>query len=146
MKNIINKPGRKPAAITEKEMYVMNILWSHGPMFVREMLEFYPEPKPHFNTVSTTVRILEEKGYISHEVIGASHRYHAVAPQRQFRERSFRDLVANFFNNSYKSAVSALVEEEKISVEELRQIIDLIEGKDKSPTLSSQTTNDKPHS
>lgn len=122
-----NRPGRKPVALTEKEMAVMKILWTHGPMFVREMLEYYPEPKPHFNTVSTTVRILEEKGHISHEVIGSSHRYHAVTRQEQFRDRSFRDLVANFFNNSYKSAVSALVEEEKISVEELRQILDLVE-------------------
>ncbi|MDE5979369.1 MAG: BlaI/MecI/CopY family transcriptional regulator [Muribaculaceae bacterium] len=108
-------------------MAVMKILWTHGPMFVREMLEYYPEPRPHFNTVSTTVRILEDKGHIGHEVIGSSHRYHAVTRQEQFRDRSFRDLVANFFNNSYKSAVSALVEEEKISVEELRQILDLVE-------------------
>lgn len=127
MSNSGNKPGRKPALLTEKEMAVMKILWTHGSLFVREMLEFYPEPKPHFNTVSTTVRILEEKGHIGHEVIGASHRYYAISRQEQFRERSFRDLVANFFNNSYKSAVSALVEDEKISVEELRQIIDIVE-------------------
>lgn len=132
MTQTANRPGRKPVAITEKEMAVMKILWSHGPLFVREMLEFYPEPKPHFNTVSTTVRILEEKGYIGHEVIGSSHRYYAIAPQQQFRDRSFRDLVANFFNNSYKSAVSALVEDEKISVDELRQIIDLVEGRSSS--------------
>lgn len=133
-----NKPGRKPVNITEKEMAIMKMLWSHGPLFVREMLEFYPEPKPHFNTVSTTVRILEEKGYIGHEVIGASHRYQAIVPQRQFRDRSLRDLVANFFNNSYKSAVSALVDEEKISVEELRQIIDLVE-KRSGGTISDKT-------
>lgn len=132
MTQTANRPGRKPVAITEKEMAVMKILWSRGPLFVREMLEFYPEPKPHFNTVSTTVRILEEKGYIGHEVIGSSHRYYAIAPQQQFRDRSFRDLVANFFNNSYKSAVSALVEDEKISVDELRQIIDLVEGRSSS--------------
>lgn len=124
---ISNRPGRKASAITEKEMAIMKMLWSAGPLFVREMLLRYPDPKPHFNTVSTTVRILEEKGYISHEVIGASYRYYAVAPQEQFRERSFKDLVANFFNNSYKSAVSALVQEEKISVDELREIIDLVE-------------------
>ena len=127
MPQTTNKPGRKPVLLTEKEMAVMKILWAHGSLFVREMLEFYPEPKPHFNTVSTTVRILEDKGHIGHKVIGSSHRYHAISCQEQFRERSFRDLVANFFNNSYKSAVSALVEEEKISVEELRQIIDLVE-------------------
>lgn len=122
-----NRRGRKPQSITEKEMVIMKMLWDEGPLFVREMLERYPEPKPHFNTVSTTVRILEEKGYIGHEVIGSSHRYYATAPREQFREKSLRSLVADFFNNSYKSAVSALVEEEKISVDELREIIRMVE-------------------
>jgi predicted transcriptional regulator len=130
-KSTRNKAGRKPVAITEKEMQIMRILWEHGPMFVREMLEYYPEPRPHFNTVSTTVRILEEKGYVTHEAIGNSYKYSAVAQQQQFRDSSFRELIANFFNNSYKSAVSALVEEEKISVEELKQIIDIVEQRNK---------------
>ena len=123
------KPGRNPKALTEKEAAIMKLLWERGPMFVREMLEFYPEPKPHFNTVSTTVRNLEEKGYVTHEALGGSHRYSAAVPPENFREKSLAEVVRNFFNNSYKSAVSALVEEEKISVEELREIIDLIEQK-----------------
>lgn len=107
----------------------MQLLWNHGPMFVREMLELYPEPKPHFNTVATTVRILEEKGYVSHEVVGNSHRFHTVAARDDFRSRSLSEVIRNYFDNSYKSAVSALIEEEKISVDELREIIDLIESK-----------------
>lgn len=127
------RAGRKAVAITEKEMEVMKMLWDEGPLFVREMLARYADPKPHFNTVSTTVRILEEKGYIAHEVVGSSHRYYAVACKEQFRDRSFKELVANFFNNSYKSAISALVEDEKISVDELREIIRLVEqGSDRS--------------
>lgn len=119
--------------ITEKELEIMKLLWKHGPMFVREMLEFFPEPKPHFNTVSTTVRNLEDKGYIGHEAVGASYRYRAVAAEQQFRDRSFKQLIGTFFNNSYRSAVSALVEEEKITVEELREIIELVESKTQNP-------------
>lgn len=121
------KRGRKASVLTAKEMEIMRILWDNGPMFVREMLEHYDEPRPHFNTVSTTVRILEDKGYISHEAIGGSYRYYTTAPREQFRNLSFRELVTNFFNNSYKNAVSALVEEEKVSVEELREIIKMVE-------------------
>lgn len=55
------KAGRKKQVLTEKESAIMNMLWEQGPMFVREMLEHYPEPRPHFNTVSTLVRILEGK-------------------------------------------------------------------------------------
>lgn len=123
------KAGRKRQILTEKESYIMQMLWSRGPMFVKEMVELYPEPRPHVNTVSTTVRILEDKGYVAHESIGGAHRYFAVARMEDFRERSLADLVRNYFNNSYKSAVSALVEDEKISIDELREIINIIERK-----------------
>ena len=123
------KAGRKAQILTEKETVLMRMLWDCGPMFVREMLEIYPEPKPHFNTVSTIIRILEDKGHVGHEVVGASHRYYAIARQEDFRKKSLARLVSDYFNNSYKNAVSALVEEEKISLDELREIIDLVERK-----------------
>lgn len=124
MKNTSNK-------LTEKEAQIMNLLWEHGPMFVREMLPHYAEPRPHFNTVSTTVRILEEKGYVAHEAVGGSHRYHAVATPADFRSRSLASVVKSYFNNSYASVVSALAEEEKISADELRDILRMIESKNK---------------
>lgn len=117
--------------LTEKEAAIMSLLWEHGAMFVREMLPHYPEPRPHFNTVSTTVRILEDKGYVGHEAVGGSYRYHAIAQPDDFRARSLADVVKSYFNNSYKMAVSALVEEEKISVEELRELIATVESKQK---------------
>lgn len=123
------KSGRKKQVLTEKESFIMNMLWEHGPLFVRELVELYPEPRPHFNTVATTVRIHEEKGYVAHEVLGASHRFYAVAEKSTFRNRSLADVIRNYFDNSYKNVVSALAEEEKISVDELREIIDLIESK-----------------
>lgn len=123
------KAGRKRQALTEKEGQIMQMLWVHGPMFVREMVEHYDEPRPHFNTVSTQVRILEEKGYVDHEVLGGSHRFYAVARKEDFRERSLAGLIRDYFDNSYKNVVSALAQEEKISVEELREIIDMVERK-----------------
>ncbi|MDE5876253.1 MAG: BlaI/MecI/CopY family transcriptional regulator [Muribaculaceae bacterium] len=125
------KAGRKKQILTQKEAVIMQMLWEHGALFVREMLELYPEPKPHFNTIATTVRILEGKGYVSHEVLGGTHRFFAVADKNEFRTRSLADVIRDYFGNSYKSAVSALAEEEKISVDELKEIIAMIEGKDK---------------
>lgn len=121
------KAGRKRQLLTEKESEIMNILWDHGSLFVREMLEYYPEPRPHFNTVATTVRILESKGYVEHEVLGTSHRFKAIVERKKLSSRSLADVIRNYFGNSYKMAVSALVEEEKISVDELKEIVDLIE-------------------
>ncbi|MDE6027076.1 MAG: BlaI/MecI/CopY family transcriptional regulator [Muribaculaceae bacterium] len=125
------KAGRKKQELTEKEAVIMNLLWDNGPLFVREMIDLYPEPKPHFNTVSTTVRILEGKGYVGHEVLGNSHRFYAIADKSDFRSRSLSAVIRDYFGNSYKSAVSALAEEEKISVEELKEIIDIIESRNK---------------
>lgn len=125
------KAGRKKQILTEKESIIMNMLWDNGPMFVREMLEHYPEPRPHFNTVSTLVRILEGKGYVSHEVVGNSHRFFATADKTAFQERGIADVIKNYFNNSYKMAVSALVEDEKLSVDDLKEIIQYIEKKNR---------------
>ncbi len=125
------KAGRKKQILTEKESIIMNMLWDNGPMFVREMLEHYPEPRPHFNTVSTLVRILEGKGYVSHEVVGNSHRFFTTVDKTAFQERGIADVIKNYFNNSYKMAVSALVEDEKLSVDDLKEIIQYIENKNR---------------
>lgn len=109
----------------------MKALWERGPLFVREILAGYPEPKPHQNTVATLVKILEEKGHVGHEVVGNSHRYYAVTPRSVVCERSLMEVIGNFFNNSYKSVVSALVADEKISVDELKEIIRIVEERNK---------------
>lgn len=126
------KAGRKKQVLTEKESIIMNMLWDNGPMFVREMLEHYPEPRPHFNTVSTLVRILEGKGYVSHEVVANSHRFSAVVEKSEFQKQGIADVIRNYFNNSYKMAISALVEDDKLTVDELKEIIKYIESKNPS--------------
>lgn len=123
------KAGRKRQLLTDKETELMNLLWDHGPLFIREMLDFLPEPKPHFNTIATTVRILESKGYVEHEVFGASHRFRAIADKSEFRSKSLGEVIKNFFGNSYKMAISSLIEDEKISVEEVKEILNIIEKK-----------------
>ncbi|WP_290452673.1 BlaI/MecI/CopY family transcriptional regulator [uncultured Muribaculum sp.] len=124
------KAGRKKNTLTDKEQVLMQLLWENGPMFVREMVSAYPsEPRPHFNTIATTIRILEDKGYVSHETIGASHRFFATAEMKDFRDRSLAGIIRDYFDNSYKNAVSSLVEDDKISLAELKEIIQLIELK-----------------
>lgn len=125
------KKGRKKSILTPREEEVMQMLWDKGPCFVRELVELYPEPRPHFNTVSTVIRGLEEKGFVGHTAVGGSFKYHAVKEKEEFRDRSLTHLIKGYFNNSYLGAVSALVEEEKISVSELKELIDLIESGNK---------------
>lgn len=124
--------NEKPHKLTEKEAEVMRQLWSKGPQTIRELLAAYPDPKPHFNTVSTIVRILVDKGYVAHTgERNNAYTYGATVDSDAFGGRSLAQLVKNYFNNSYRSVVSALVEDEKISVEELREIIDMVERNNK---------------
>ncbi|MDE7459023.1 MAG: BlaI/MecI/CopY family transcriptional regulator, partial [Muribaculaceae bacterium] len=92
----------------------------------------YPEPRPHFNTVATTVRILEQKGFVGHESISGSHRFYAIASIDECRSRSLGKVIANYFRGSYRDAVSALVAEEKITADDLRELLDIVENKNKN--------------
>ena len=105
----------------------MNHFWDHGPLFVRELRELYPEPRPHFSTLSTQVRTLQEEGFIGHKAYGPTYQYFARVSREEYKQRSLIGLIDKYFDNSYISAVSALVKEEKISVEQLRDLIDLVE-------------------
>lgn len=128
----MSRPRSQHPKLSDREAEIMHMLWKRGPLYVREMLESYPEPRPHFNSVSTTVRILEDKGYVSHEAISGSHRYYAVAQASDFAGHSLAQIIRNFFDGSAQAAVSALVKEEKISIEELREIIETVERNNKS--------------
>lgn len=113
--------------LTAKEEEIMGFFWEKGPLFVKELLAFYSDPKPHFNTLSTIVRGLEEKGYLSHEAFGNTYRYFAVVSSEEFRSRTLKGVISKYFNNSYLSAVSSLVKKEEISVDELKQLIQEVE-------------------
>lgn len=127
----MKKENNKPA-LTDKEEELMQMFWQHGPLFVREIVDLYDEPRPHFNTISTFVRNLESKGYVAHKEFGKTYQYYAVARVEDFRRRSLGNLIKSYFNNSYLGVVSSLVEDEKLSLEELKELIETVEkGKTK---------------
>ncbi len=113
--------------LTRKEEEIMELFWENGPMYVRQLLELYPEPRPHFNTLSTFVRGLEEKGMVSHEAMGNSFRYFAAVSREDFKKKTLKGVISKYFNNSYLGAVSSLVKEEKISLDDLKQLIREVE-------------------
>lgn len=113
--------------LTRREEELMHCFWAHGPLFVRELLELAPDPKPHFNTLSTLVRALEAKGYVGHKSFGNSYQYYPLVSEAEFSRRTLGGVIDRYFQHSCLGAVSALVEEERISVEELRELIERIE-------------------
>lgn len=106
----------------------MEHFWDRGAMFVRELRELYPEPKPHINTLSTLTRILESEGFVAHKAYGPSYQYYPVVSREEYSKGTLSGVITSCFGNSYKNAVSALVEEEKLSVEDLKEIIASIEA------------------
>lgn len=120
--------SRDRKKLSPKEEEIMSCFWQHGPLFVREVVDMMPDPKPHFNTVSTFVRSLESKGWLTHEQMGNSYRYAPVVEMTEYRERSLRGFIDRFFGRSYLNVVSSLVKEEKISTDELRELIERIEA------------------
>lgn len=117
----------KMEKLTRKEEELMQWFWQRGPLFVRELVALYPDPKPHFNTLSTMTRSLEAKGYLSHNAFGTTYQYFPVVTAEEFRKGSLSQVIDKYFGRSYLGAVSALINEEKISVEELKELIREIE-------------------
>jgi predicted transcriptional regulator len=120
--------GNEMKKLTNKEREVMELFWQHGPMFVRELLEHYEEPRPHVNTLSTIVRRLEHEGYIGHKQYGSTYQYHALISEQDYAKRNIFRLVDNYIEDSYKGLVSTFLKEEKLSVDELRELISQVEA------------------
>ena len=113
--------------LTVKEEEIMGYFWEKGPLFVKQLLEFYDEPRPHFNTLSTIVRGLEEKGFLHHEVFGNTYQYYALVSEKEYKSSALKEVVSQYYNNSYINVVSSFIEEEGMSVDELKSLIEYIE-------------------
>ncbi|MDT3740139.1 MAG: BlaI/MecI/CopY family transcriptional regulator [Candidatus Kapabacteria bacterium] len=119
--------------LTKAEEQVMMILWQLDNAYVRDIVEKFSEPKPAYNTVSTIIRILEKKGFVSHIAYGNTHEYYALITKDDYRKFSLKNLVNNYFSNSYNQLVSFFAEKENFSLQDLeelkKQIDDYISNK-----------------
>ena len=117
--------------LSAREEEIMGFFWEKGPLFVKEIVDLYEEPRPHFNTLSTFVRALEEKGYLSHRTFGNTYQYYAVVSRDEFKKKTLKSVISKYFNNSYLGVVSSLVKEEEISLSELKELIREVENANK---------------
>ncbi len=134
-KPITTTPARKrPQELTRAELEIMQILWQRPRALVHDILETMPEPRPAYNTVSTIVRILEQKGFVGHTAYGRTHEYHPLVSREQYTEQYMTGVLSNFFGGSPAQMVSFLSRRENISVGELDSIIGILEEVKKQAT------------
>ena len=118
--------------LTPKEEELMRKLWTKDEMTVKELLAMYPEPRPHFNTVATVLKVLERKGWVNHRAIGNTYLFHAAYNEDETGRKSMKSIVSKFFNGSLVGMVSSLVKNENLSEKEIDELYQIIsENKNK---------------
>ncbi len=110
--------------LTKAEEQVMQYLWELEKAFLKDVLELFPEPKPHTNTVSTILKILMEKEFVGFKVHGRQHEYFPLISKEAYSGKSMKNLVTNYFEGSYRNAVSFLIEKNEMSVEDLELLLE----------------------
>ena len=109
--------------LTKAEEEIMQVLWALDAAFVKDMITELPEPKPAYNTVSTIVRILQQKGFVGHEIHGKSHKYHPLVTKDAYTKSFMKGFVERYFSGSYQQMVSFFTKEDNLSLNELEQLL-----------------------
>ena len=112
--------------LTKAEEQVMQILWKIERGFVKDMLEYFPDPKPAYNTVSTICRILEKKGFVDHKAYGNSHQYFPLMGREVYAKEYLNNFVDRYFGSSIEQLVSFFSKQNKVDLMEAEKIIDLM--------------------
>lgn len=116
--------------LTKKEEELMRKLWDKDEVTGRELVEAYPEPRPHFNTVATVLKVLERKGWVKHRLIGNTNLYKAAVTEEEYGKKSISSIISDFFNGSLTGMISSLLKDRKLSDREIKELIDIMENKD----------------
>ena len=113
--------------LTAQEEEAMLVIWKSKGGFVKDFLDQLPEPRPPYTTLASTVRNLERKGYLESKKWGNTYRYEPLISEEEYKKRFMSGFVSDYFRNSFKELVAFFAEDKKISADELKEIIDMIE-------------------
>lgn len=115
--------------LTKAEEPVMQLLWKLKKAFVKEIIAQLPDPKPPYNTISSIIRILEEKGMVDHQSFGKTHQYFPIVSKAEYSKSLYKYLMSDYLEGSYAHLMSFIVEDKKLSKEEVRQLKNMINKK-----------------
>src|SRR5689334_23250531 len=109
--------------LTKAEEQVMQVLWKLKEGFIRDIMDAMPAPKPHQNTIATLLKILVEKEFVGIHIFGRQHQYYPLVSKDNYSKASIRSLVKSYFGGSFSEAVSFMVKENNISVDDLETLL-----------------------
>ncbi|MGV8946652.1 MAG: BlaI/MecI/CopY family transcriptional regulator [Lutibacter sp.] len=115
--------------LTKAEEQFMQILWELEKASIQEIIDQLPEPKPAYNTVSTIIRILETKDFVSHKAKGRGYIYFPLIKKADYSNQSLNKIVDSYFDGSFKSMVSFFVNKNEVNLQELETILNIINDK-----------------
>jgi BlaI family transcriptional regulator, penicillinase repressor len=122
--------------LTKAEEQVMQVLWKIRKGFVKDILEHFDDPRPAYNTVSTIVRILQEKGFVKHKAYGRTHEYFPVVTKTEYSKAHFSTFMNDYFSNSFEKMVSFFAKEKSISLQEMEEILKIMESEVKKQKIN----------
>ena len=112
--------------LTKAELQIMQVLWRKENAFVNEILQDLEEPRPAYNTVSTVLRVLQNKGFVAYRSFGKNYQYYPLVSKESYTNRFMNRVVDNFFSGSVKAMVSFFTKKEKKSVQEIDELIEML--------------------
>lgn len=113
--------------LTPNEEEAMQAIWNHGSGTIKDFLILFTEPKPPYTTLASTVKNLEKKQFVSAEKIGNTYSYSPIIKEEEYKKKFMSEFVSDYFSNSYKDLVSFFASQQKISTDDLKEIIEMIE-------------------
>lgn len=113
--------------LTKAEEQIMQVLWRLEKAVVKDVIEKLPMPKPAYNTVSTIIRILEKKGFVSHKAFGKTYEYFPLVARDEYKKKFLKSFINRYFGNSFQEMVSFFAIRRDVSLEELEEIRNLLE-------------------
>jgi BlaI family transcriptional regulator, penicillinase repressor len=115
--------------LAKREEQIMQVYWELQKAFIKEVIPHLPEPTPHYNSVATMVKILEEKGFLDHESIGNVYRYYPIVSREEYQKHAMKDIVSQYFDNSYPRMLAFFAKQQNLSEDELNEILQMIKSK-----------------
>ena len=112
--------------LAKREEQIMQVYWDLDKAFIKEVIPHLPDPKPHYNSVATMVKILEEKGFLDHDSVGNLYRYFPIISREDYQKHAMKDIVSQYFDNSYPRMLAFFAKEQNLTEDELQEILHMI--------------------